>query len=350
MKAKTLFFLVLFLPHIALAQSNLTVGTAVAAAGQKVTGNIDVPAGVDAAMHIPVVVVRGSRPGPVLAVVSGAHGTEYASIIAVEKLIAALDPREISGTVILVPLVNQASFEQKVPHVNPIDGKSMNRFYPGKADGTQTERASLAITREVVEKCDHLIDLHGGDLDENLRSYSYWAPTGKPEQDRISREMALAFGLDTIIISRDRPSDAKASRYLETTASLRGKASITAEAGRSGRVDTDDVNRLVNGCLGVMRYLEMLAGSPQSVHHPVWIDHVESMTSEQAGIFYPLVDRGVYVEKGATIGYVTDYTGNTVYRAYAPSAGVVLYVCGVPSMTKGAAIANIGVIAAEAPK
>src|SRR5258706_484404 len=83
--------------------------------------------------------------GPVLAIVSGAHGTEYASIIAVERLIGALDPAQISGTVILVPLVNRASFDQKVVHVNPVDGKSMNRFYPGRSDGSQTERASYLI-------------------------------------------------------------------------------------------------------------------------------------------------------------------------------------------------------------
>lgn len=332
------------------AQSRLTVETAAATPGQKTTGYIDVPAGVDAGMHIPVVVVSGVQPGPVLAVVSGAHGTEYASIIAVEKLIQRLDPKQISGTVILVPLVNQASFEQKVPHVNPVDGKSMNRYYPGKADGTQTERASLAITREVAEKCDHLIDLHGGDLDENLRPYSYWAPTGKAAQDRTSREMALAFGLDTIIISRDRPSDASASRYLETTASLRGKASITAEAGRAGRVDTDDVARLVNGCLGVMRYLKMLPGEVESVEHPVWIDHVDTVTSTTAGIFYPVVDRGTYVQQGTRLGYVTDYTGNVVFEAHSPSAGVVLYICSVPSMTKGGIIANIGPVAATPPQ
>ena len=63
-------------------------------------------------------------------------------------------------------------------HVNPVDGKSMNRFYPGREDGTQTERASFLMTREVVDQCDHLIDLHGGDLDENLRPYSYWTVTG----------------------------------------------------------------------------------------------------------------------------------------------------------------------------
>jgi len=342
--------LILLLVQLAAAQRNFSVGTAAATPGQKTTGYIEVPAGSDAGMHIPVVVVGGVRPGPTLAIVSGAHGTEYASIIAVEKLIATLDPQQVSGTVILVPLVNQASFEQKVPHLNPIDGKSMNRYYPGNPSGTQTERASLALTREVVEKCDHLIDLHGGDLDENLRPYSYWAPTGKAAQDRTSRDMALAFGLDTIIISRDRPTDINASRYLETTASLRGKASITAEAGRSGRVDTDDLMRLVNGCLGVMRYLKMLPGDAQFVEHPVWIDHVESLTSEQTGIFYPEVDRGVYVEKGAKVGYVTDYTGNTLLEAHAPASGVVLYVCSVPSMTKNATIANIGVIASAPPQ
>ncbi|HSD71173.1 MAG TPA: M14 family metallopeptidase, partial [Thermoanaerobaculia bacterium] len=208
-----------------------TVGTAAAGPGQKVFGAIEVPAGVDPGTRIDVAVVRGAKPGPILAVVSGAHGTEYASIVAVSKLIQALDPADVSGTVILVPLVNVASFEQKVPHVNPVDGKSMNRFYPGKADGTQTERASFAITREVVEKCDHLIDLHGGDLDEDLRPYSYWTKTGNASQDAVSRDMVLAFGLDHVIVSTDRPKDPQASRYLENTATTRGKPSITVEAG-----------------------------------------------------------------------------------------------------------------------
>jgi predicted deacylase len=99
-----------------------------------------------------------------------------------------------------------------------------------------------------------------------------------------------------------------------------------------------------------MRYLKMLPGTAQLVDHPVWIDHVESLTSEQTGIFYPEVDRGVYVEKGAQIGHVTDYTGNTTFVARAPAAGVVLYVCAVPSMTKGATVANIGVIASAPPQ
>ena len=328
-------------------RTTFTVGTATAARGQKATGTIEVPAGADPALSIPVAVIHGTKPGPVLALVAGAHGTEYTSIIALEKLIDVLNPTEISGTVIIVPLINIQSFEQKVPHVNPVDKKSMNRFYPGRLDGTQTERVSYLITKEVVEKCDHLIDLHGGDLDESLRPYSYWTKTGNEKQDQISREMVLAFGLDHIIISTDRPKDPQASRYLENTATTRGKPSITAEAGYAGTVETDDLNALINGCVNVMRYLKMLPEQPQMIEHPVWIEKVVTLASEQTGIFYPLVKRGTYVQQGMKIGYVTDYVGRVSFDARAPVAGVVLYVCAVPSMTKGATIANIGVIAKQ---
>lgn len=326
-------------------RTTFTVGSATAARGQKTTGVIDVPSGIDTATSIAVAVLHGSRPGPVLALVAGAHGTEYASIIALEKMIGVLNPTEISGTVIVIPLVNVQSFERKVPHVNPIDGKSMNRMYPGKMDGTQTDRASYLITKQVVEQCDHLIDLHGGDLDESLRPYSYWTKTGNEKQDRISREMVLAFGLDHIIISADRPKDPNASRYLENTATTRGKPSITVEAGYAGTVETDDVAALVNGCLNVMRYLKMIPGTPAAIDHPVWIEKIASVTSEQTGIFYPLVRRGTYVELGMKVGYVTDYVGKTIYEATSPTAGVVLYICAVPSMKKGETIASIGVVA-----
>jgi predicted deacylase len=337
--------IILGVSTLAQDRKTFTVGTATAARGQKATGTIEVPAGSDAALSIPVAVFHGAKPGPVLALVAGSHGTEYTSIIALERLIGMLNPAEISGTVIVVPLINIQSFEQKVPHLNPVDRKSMNRWYPGKMDGTQTDRASFLITKQVVEQCDHLIDLHGGDLDESLRPYSYWTKTGNEKQDQISREMVLAFGLDHIIMSTDRPKDPQASRYLENTATVRGKPSITAEAGYAGTVETDDLNALINGCLGVMRYLKMLPGAPSVIEHPVWIEKVVTIASEQTGVFYPLVKRGTYVEQGMKVGYVTDYLGKVVFEARAPVAGVVLYVCAVPSMTKGATIANVGVVA-----
>src|SRR5262249_44068328 len=86
--------------------ADLTVGTATAAPGHKATGFLQVPAGVDAAASIPVVVVNGGKPGPTLALVAGSHGTEYASIVALQNLAQAADPGELSGALIVVPLVN----------------------------------------------------------------------------------------------------------------------------------------------------------------------------------------------------------------------------------------------------
>jgi predicted deacylase len=326
-----------------------TVGTASASEGREATGTINVPAGVDAALHIPVAVFHGAWPGPVLALVAGSHGTEYASIIALEKLIGRLDPTELTGTVIVVPLINIPSFEGKVVHVNPVDGKSMNRYYPGKPDGTQSERAAFAITREVVERCEYLIDLHGGDLDENLRPYSYWAKTGNERQDAISRAMVLAFGLDHIIIATDRSKDPNNSRYLETTAAVRGKPAITVEAGRAGRVESGDVDALVNGCLSVMRQLKILPGTATPVEHPVWIDKVITVSSDHSGVFYPKVDRGTYVDAGMRIGVLTDFLGRTIAEPKAPVNGVVLYIAALPSMKRGDTIANIGVVAPRPP-
>ncbi|MDT8067786.1 MAG: M14 family metallopeptidase [Terriglobia bacterium] len=343
---KTHIFAVLIIcvaTSFAVAQ-NFTVGTATAAPGQKAFGTIDVPAGRDPAASIPVAVFHGAKPGPVLALVSGLHGTEYASIIALEKVIESLDPAQISGTVIVLPLVNIPSFEQKVPHVNPVDGKSMNGYYPGNPNGTQTERVSWAITKQVVEQCDYLIDYHGGDLDENLRPYAYWPKSGDTKRDAITRDMVLAFGLDHIIVWSERPADPNASRYLDNTANTRGKPAIAVEAGYSGTVRAKDVNLLVNGTVSVMRYLKMLPGAPTPVENPVWIGKVDTVTSPETGIFYPLVQRGTYVAKGMKIGYVTDYFGHTVYDAEAPAAGEVLYICGVPSMKKGNTVANIGEI------
>ena len=317
--------------------------------GARATGVIHVPPGSDPGYDIPVAVIHGARPGPALAVVSGAHGTEYTSIIAVETLMAAgttpaIDPSTLSGTVILVPIVNLASFEKLTPHVNPVDNKSMNRFYPGTPGGTQTERASYAMTKELVGKCDHLIDLHGGDLDENLRPYSYWTVTGNQKQDEFSRGMVIAFGLDHIIISSDRPKDPNASRFLENTASTRGKASITAEAGRSGPVESGDVALLVRGIRGVMSYLKMTTAAPPPNPNPIWIDQIFTVSAEQDGVFYPEVGRDARVTKGMRIGTVRDYWYKTLAEIPSPASGIVMFVRALPSLKKGDTIASIGTV------
>lgn len=327
------------------AAADVTIGTATAQPGHRANGLLQVPSGVDAATDIPVIVINGTKPGPKLALVAGSHGTEYASILALEKLAQSVDPVSLAGTMIIVPLVNIPSFGQKVPHLNPVDGKNMNRFYPGKQDGTQTERASWVMARQVVEKSDYLIDLHGGDLDENLRRYSYWPKTGKADLDAASRAMVLVFGLDHIIIQNNQPSPASVSisRFAEDS----GKPTIIAEAGHAGTTHAEDIDVLVRGCMNVMRHLKMLAGTVTPVQHPLWIGPLSTVKSERDGIFYPLVVPEAFVQPGTKLGYVTDYFGENVSDIISPVAGVVTYVGAVPSLKKGDTAANIGEIAAN---
>ena len=342
MTMRRIILLTFVLTATALA-ADLTVGTATARSGQKATGVLPIPAGVDAATNIPVIVVNGARPGPTLALVAGAHGTEYASIIALEKLAQIAEPSALSGALIIVPLVNVASFVQKVPHLNPTDNKNMNRFFPGKSDGTQTERASWALATQVVEKCDYLIDFHGGDLDENLRRYSYWAQTGKEKLDSTSRAMVLAFGLDHIILQNFRsPVPAGGAVTLTRFATDTGKPAIAAEAGHAGTTNAEDVDVLVDGVHNVMRHLNMLSGAVAPVEHPIWLARSTTLTSQYDGIFYPLARPEAYVSKGMTIGYVTDYVGNKIWDIPSPVSGVIIYIGAVPSMKKGDSVAVIG--------
>jgi predicted deacylase len=328
--------------------ADFTVGTATAAPGQKANGYLQIPAGSDAATNIAVIVVNGAKPGPVLALVAGAHGTEYASIIALEKLAQSADPAVLSGTLIIVPLLNVASFQEKVPHLNPVDRKNMNRFYPGKPDGTQTERASWAITKQVVEKSDYLLDYHGGDLDENLRKYSYWPDTGNPKVAAATRAMVLAFGLDHIIIQNARTPVAPGgavtlTRYMQNI----GKPAIAVEAGHAGTTDAEDVGALVNGTVGVMRELKMLAGAVKPVEHPLWIGRITTISADQDGIFYPLVVPEAYVRQGMSIGYITNYFGEKIRDVITTISGVIVYVGAVPSMKKGDTAAYIGELAED---
>src|SRR5580693_1447020 len=327
--------------------ADFRVGTAVAPSGQKANGFIQGPAGADAAIDIPVIVINGAKPGPTLALLAGAHGTEYASIIALMNLAQATDPSTLSGALVVVPLLNVASFQQKVPHLNPVDGKNMNRLYPGKPDGTQTERALWAITKQVLEKCDYLIDFHGGDLDENMRKYSYWPETGNDHLDSTTRGMVLAFGFDHIIIQHNRPSDPHPAGVTTVTRQAQnlGKPAIAVEAGHAGTTHAEDVDALIAGSFAVMRHLKMLPGAVTPVEHPLWIGKYAVVTSDREGVFFPLVVPEAYVKQGSRIGYITDYFGNKVWDVTAPLSGVVIYIGAVPSMKKGDNIGYIGELA-----
>jgi predicted deacylase len=306
------------------------------------THTIAVDAGVDSGTEIPVTTIRGERPGPTLALVAGNHGYEYPPVLALQKL--RIDPERLAGTVILVHAANMPSFLGRTVYFSPVDGKNLNRCYPGRPDGTVSERIAFAITTEVIARCDYLLDLHCGDGNEWLRPYVYQTVTGRAELDAENARLVLAFGIDHIVVDRSRPADPSRSIYCSNTAITRGKPAATIESGCLGRTDTESVDRIVQGIHGVLRELGMTEEGPAPLEDPVYLDPVEVIASPVTGILYPLVEPDQMVEQRAPIARITDFFGNDLVTVESPIAGKVLYVVATPPIVKGQPVACVGTV------
>jgi predicted deacylase len=336
----------LLLAGAALAQAPFTVGPITAAPGTVVSGDLVVPArGDEAGTTIPISVLNGSRPGPVLALIAGTHGAEYPPILALQRLRGALVPATLAGTIVMVHVANMPAFLGRSVYYTPGDHKNLNRVFPGRADGTISERIAAVLTREVIDRAQYLIDLHCGDANESLRPYLYWTINASPAMVREVQQLALAFGLDHIVLDAGRPTDPSASVYLENTALTRGKPAMTIESGAMGQSDEESIARIEKGVAGVLRHLKMQETGPAPIEHPVYLGRSLVLTSGHTGIWYPAVERGHTVAEGALLGRVTDFAGRTLEEVRAPFAGEILYVVGTPPTSKGE---PLGFIAATA--
>ena len=324
---------------------SLTVGTVSVAPGTAATGTLTVPAGAgDSGTTIPFSVIHGAAPGPVLALVAGTHGSEYVPIIALQRLRTAITPTTLRGTVIMVHVANMPSFLGRTVYYSPVDGQNLNRVFPGKIDGTLSERIAHVITTEIINRATHVADLHGGDGNESLRPYSYWITTGDPKVAEQSRAMAIAFGLDHIVVDRGRPTDPAKSSFLSNTAITRGKPAITTETGDRSRVDEEMIALVERGVAGLLMHLGMRDDGPIPLAQPKWIERDEVLRASATGLFYPAVVKGQMVDGGALLGRITDFHGQTLEEIRAPFAGEVLYIVETPPISKGEPVGMVGTL------
>lgn len=330
------------------AQDLLRVGSVTASRGTKASGLIHIHDGVDKGLDIPVSVVHGTEPGKVLALIAGTHGYEYTSILALQRLLPQLDPTRMKGSVILVHMANPETFYARRIYASS-DGKNLNRVYPGKKDGTISERIAEALTREVIDQATHLIDMHSGDGNESLLPYSYWMTGNDPAVDAQSKELNLAYGLDHIVIDHGRSKDVKDSRYTSMTGILRGKPSITAESGGLGRTDEASIEIHRKGALSVINHLGIMEGPSVRVEKPVWIDKSEVLTSPSTGVWEPVIDQKDSVVAGTLVGRVKDPMGKVLAEVRAPFAGFMLYVVATPPITKGEPVGFVGRVQLDHP-
>jgi hypothetical protein len=324
--------------------SAFVLGSIEAQAGTTVSGYLEVPRGIDQSTRIPVSVIHGARPGPTLALVAGTHGYEYPPITALQRLRGSLDPARLSGTILMVHVANPPSFLGRTIYTSPVDGKNLNRVYPGKPDGTISERIAHTITTQVIERADYLVDMHGGDGNEILRPYIYMPVTGNGELDGKVRGMALAFGLDHIVIDTGQLADPAASVFTDQTGLSRGIPAITTETGQLGSNDDYSVGLARDGVMNLLRHLKMIDEKEIPNQGVVWLKDYEVIRAQATGVFQASVRDGYAVAEGTLIGELLDLFGEPIMDIRAPFAGVVNYVVGTPPVSEGEPLAMISKI------
>ncbi|MFC2089738.1 succinylglutamate desuccinylase/aspartoacylase family protein [Bacteroidota bacterium] len=329
---------------LAQENENFVINDITALPGQIVTGKLNIEEGVDEGTFIPITIINGQNPGPVLTLSAGIHGTEYVPIVALQALASKIDPKNLSGTVIIVHVANIPAFLSRSVYTGPIDQKNLNRVFPGKEDGTISERIAFTLTNEILSRSDYYIDLHGGEFNEELLNYLYFF-YGCPDNDLCekSRMMAHAMGNNYFIpFKYNTVHDTLSSMYAFYEAYRQGAAVIVVEFGDQGKVDSEVLQSAKKGVINVMRTIGMLEGETFVNEHPVYLIERKFIQSEYDGTFYTLVDKGQSISKGTLLGYMSDYWGNILEEYRSPYSGIVVSTRPSPAIKKGDPLLHLG--------
>ena len=354
---KVLGFSLLVLASLAQAQEKeanfaFEISDVIVQASETYRGSINVQAGDDEIeSKIPITVHNGAYSGPTLTLIAGIYGSEYAPILAMQDLAAQIYPIHLTGTVIIVHIANLPAFAGMTIYFGPNDLKNLTRSFPGCLNGTVTERIAFILTQKIIKRSDFVIDINAGDGNESLRpSYSaYYAEAGGEEVIRLSRRIAIAFGLETIVLFSGTYDSVEDAIYTSSQAVTLGIPAIDVESGERGLIDGQYVDPITVGVINVMRELEMIDGSPESNENPLFISDRVRLKSGHNGIWSPdsLVKTGDYINAGTRLGVISDYHGTELETITAPESGVLLVFIVTPPINKGEDIAVIGKLSAE---
>ncbi len=283
-----------------------------------------------AEVEIPLVVVRGEKPGPTLCLVAGIHGDELNGIEVVRRVVEAVQPADLRGTLIGAPIVNLFGFWNHSRYLP--DRRDLNRHFPGRSQGSTASRIAYRFWHEVVRHCTHLIDFHTGSLHRsNLAQVR-----GDLSQESVAA-LALAFGERVVV------HNPGLRNTLRAQAVKAGIPAILYEAGETMRFQKEHIAK---GVLGVRRVMQHLGMQPQVLKKPkksmVFLE-THWIRAKQGGIVELTPALGDRVEKGDTIGVVTDPLRNAKGVVTSPYRGVVIGKVLSPTVLPGLALVHVGV-------
>lgn len=290
---------------------------------------------VSPAVSLPLLTARGTADGPVLAITAGVHGDEYEGVRAIFDVFDTLDPAELRGSVVAVPVANPSA-HRACQRCTPEDGLNLARVFPGRADGSLTEQIADVLTREVIAPANFYLDLHSGGV-----RYGMPSMVGYAVFDARGRAAAEAFGAPVIWGHPKIEPGRTISVAVE-----RGIPFLYTEAWGAGRIAADDLAMMRRGIVNLLRHLGMLNGAPDIS----WVPGTQGKTGVK---LYGAGDTDDGVTAGADgflrldvalldrvgqkdrLGRLCDLRGVTVEEYFAPRAGTVALTHEMPIVAKG---------------
>jgi predicted deacylase len=289
----------------------------------------------------PYIAIVGRENGPTMLITAGIHAAEYTGTLAAIRLGRMIDPVEVRGTLVILPLLNRPGFFERSIYINPEDNDNLNRLFPGDPAGTWGQRFAHRLMTEIVSKFEHSIDLHAGDLIEDLVPFVIYRETGNAAQDAKIKRMVDAYGAKWAVKSAptgERPGS------LYAVAAINGVAAMLAESGGNGLPLEPDIARHVRGVTNILKTIGSLSGGAEGMTPPTVVQSFDWLRSPVEGIFRAHVRVDQRVAKGDVVGEMTDLVGEPLATLKAPVAGVVLFTVTSPAIKKDGLLLAIGAL------
>lgn len=314
------------------SQDEILIGDTRVAPGSRVTVNLPVAdLYTRTPVHLPVIVQRGHKPGPVLFISAAMHGDEINGVEIIRRVLKLPLLGELCGTILAVPVVNVLAFLHQSRYLP--DRRDLNRSFPGSESGSLAARLAHLFLKEVVGKSDYGIDLHTGALHRpNLPQIR--ADLSNPENLRLAKAFGAPLFLDS------RPTEGTLRAF--TTAA--NKPVILYEACEALRFDETSIRIGVQGVANVLTELAMLpptGEAPASTITPVLARSEVWVRAPVSGILRAQAALGDAVKKGQLLGVIGDPFGEQETAVISPITGVVIGRVSLPLAYEGEAIFHL---------
>jgi N-alpha-acetyl-L-2,4-diaminobutyrate deacetylase len=298
-------------------------------------------------VQIPIYVLKNGA-GPTLLLTGGVHGNEYEGQIAISRLAQSIKPEEISGRLILMPSVNTpAALNHNGSRMSPLDGRDLNRCFPGNPAGTFSDMLAHFIDSNILPHVDVAVDMHTGGHSAEFALCTVMHDIDDPELRRKTLAAAAAFGAPFNVIFSGVDEGATLTSAIERRKIL----CLGTEIGGWGRVSVEALRIGERGVRNLLCHLGMTAGTPETVQKDgaPGVRHMVVPTpacysfAPSGGIFEPRHLAGDLVTKGQTAGwlhFVEDLDRAPTEILYETS-GVLWAACGPGRVLRGDCVAVV---------